>query len=653
MTGASRYDAIVIGAGHNGLIAGAYLARAGKKVVVLERRDVVGGAAVTEEIFPGYRFTEFSYVVSLLRPEIIRDLELPRHGLKILPLPSTVTPMDNGDYLAAWDDHDLTRRELYRHSPRDAEAADEYSRVMARAAKAIKPVIGLVPPDPSSLSWRDLRGLLKLGQYGASLSESEIYRIAKLVTQSSADLLDEWFEFDPLKGTKSASGIIGTFLGPRSPGTAYVLLHHYMGEIDGAFRAWGFAKNGTGGVSAAIANSARALGVEIRTGAAVEKVIVRGGRAIGVALANGDELHATVVMSAADPKRSFLQFVDAQHFPDEFTQAIRDFRVRGSSGKVNIALSELPQFTCLPGEGPLHRGAISISPSIDYIERAYDEAKYGQFSQRPYIDMIIPSMIDRDMAPPGHHVMSCFVQYAPYDIEGGWDDAKRDQLGEAVIATIEQYAPNIRECIVGMQVISPKDIERIAISSGVALYYTVTLYPEASSSENNVSEGNEGASTDRASFMSISSLANGKLPGWKRLGAEGWGYEDVLPFFRKLEDFEGGASAERGSGGPIPVRYCPDAVMRSEEFRNAAVELGYDGPHTLERAPGIHHALRRLLPAGFALQHLARGEFHGIQYALGRVQPAKLFLDCLVEDAVILEGRFPAHAADEANGFHM
>jgi len=468
---AGRYDAIIIGAGHNGLIAGAYLARAGKKVLVLERRDVVGGAAVTEEIFPGYRFTEFSYVVSLLRPEIIRDLELPKHGLKILPLPSTVTPLDNGDYLAGWDDHDLTRREIYRHSPRDAEAADEYSRVMARAAKAIKPVLGLVPPDPSSLSWRDLRGLLKLGRFGASLSEREIYRIAKLVTQSSADLLDEWFEFDPLKGTKSASGIIGTFLGPRSPGTAYVLLHHYMGEIDGAFRAWGFAKNGTGGVTAAIASSARALGVEIRTGAAVKQVVVRGGRAVGVALENGDEFEAKVVMSAADPKRTFLQFVDAQHLPGELVTAVQGFRVRGSSGKVNIALSELPQFTCLPGEGPLHRGAISISPSIDYIERAYDEAKYGQFSTNPYIDMVIPSVIDRDMAPPGHHVMSCFVQYAPYDIEGGWDDAKREAFGETVIRTIERYAPNIRRAIVGQQVITPKDIERIAGITGGNIFH--------------------------------------------------------------------------------------------------------------------------------------------------------------------------------------
>src|SRR5512134_845358 len=359
----NQYDAIIIGGGHNGLVAGAYLARAGKKVVVLERRHIAGGAAVTEEIFPGYKFTEFSYVVSLLRPEIIRDLELPRHGLKILPLPSTFTPTEHGDYLAAWDDHDLTRREIYRHSPKDAEAYDEYARLMARAAKAIKPIINLIPPDPSSLSPRDLLGLLKVGQYAAGLSEKELYMIARLATQSSADLLEEWFETDALKGTKAASGIIGTFLGPRSPGTAYVLLHHYMGEIDGAFRAWGFAKGGSGGVSGAIANAARSLGVEIRVEASVQQVKVKDGRAAGVVLENGDELHARVVLSAADPKRTFLGFVESKHFPDEFVTSIQNFRVRGSSGKVNIALSELPQFAALPykvgasHDSPLHRGA--------------------------------------------------------------------------------------------------------------------------------------------------------------------------------------------------------------------------------------------------------------------------------------------------------
>src|SRR4051812_24662375 len=294
---ANRYDAIIIGGGHNGLVTAAYLARAGRKVVVLERRHLVGGAAVSEEIFPGFKFSVFSYVVSLLRPEIIRDLELPAHGLQILPLESTVTPMENGDYLAGWADPDETREELKRHSKKDAEAAVLFSQLMHHMAMAVRPILGMVPPDPSSLSPKDLRGLLKLGKHFRVLGADKFHALHKLMTMSSADYLDEWYEFDTLKATKSASGIIGTMLGPRSPGSAYVLLHHYMGDIDGAFRAWGFQKGGTGAISESIASAARAAGAEIRTNAGVARVLVKNGRATGVALSNGDEIQATTVVS--------------------------------------------------------------------------------------------------------------------------------------------------------------------------------------------------------------------------------------------------------------------------------------------------------------------------------------------------------------------
>ncbi len=459
-TNSHQYDVIVIGGGHNGLVNAAYLARAGKKVLVLERRHVLGGAAVTEEIIPGFKFSVCSYVVSLLRPEIIRDLDLPRHGLEILPLDGTFTPMPNGDYLWRINDHGKTVRELRRHSRVDAEAYEEFGKAMLQMCRFVKPILSMVPPDPTTLNPKDLFKLLFLGRRFQDLSGEDKYNQVQLMTMSAIDFLDQWFETDVLKATMSASGIIGTFLGVRSPGTAYVLLHHYMGEIDGAFRAWGFARGGTGAISNAIADAAREAGVEIKTQSAIAQILVKDGKAVGVVTSSGDEYRAAIISSSVDPNLTFLKMLEPKDLSDDFRDEVKRYKYRGSSGKVNLALDALPNFTCLPGEGTHLRGAISISPSVDYMEGAYDDAKYGNYSRRPYIDVVIPSLTDPSLAPPGKHVMSCFVQYAPYKLkEGNWDE-KRDAFGDNVIDTIAEYAPNLKDIIVGRQVVTPLDLER-------------------------------------------------------------------------------------------------------------------------------------------------------------------------------------------------
>lgn len=456
-----KYDAIVIGGGHNGLITAAYLAKAGKKVLVLERRHLVGGAAVTEEIYPGFKYTVASYVVSLLRPEIVRELDLPSFGLEILPLESTLTPLPDGNYLARWADHAKTRLEIMRHSLADAEAYDQFGKLMYHMAVMSKPILGMVPPRLGTFSFSNLMQLKGLGTHFRKFGEKYFHHMQKLMTMSSADFLSEWFETECLKATMSASGIIGTFLGPRSPGTAYVLLHHYMGEIDGNFRAWGFHRGGMGGLSDSIANAARHLGAEIRTEAPVSEIIIKDGKATGVALENGEEIDAGIIASSLDPKLTFLKLINSQHLDSGFLEQIRNYKIRGSSGKVNLALGELPNFTCLPGEGPHLRGAISISPTVEYLERAYDDAKYGNFSRRPYMDVVIPSMIDPSMAPPGKHVMSIFVQYAPYDLKGRtWEEARED-FGNAVVDTLSEYAPNLKNAILHRQVLSPWDMEQM------------------------------------------------------------------------------------------------------------------------------------------------------------------------------------------------
>jgi phytoene dehydrogenase-like protein len=458
---AQPYDAVVVGGGHNGLVAGAYLARGGMRVLVVERRHLVGGAAVTEEVFPGFRFSVASYVVSLLRPEIIRDLDLPRHGLEILPFEGSFTPLD-GDYLWMTDDPGRTYHELRRFSVNDAEAYHEFGQLIVEIVRFIKPILSMAPPDPFGLDPRQWLPLSSLARQFRELPPHVQAAFIQLMTMSAADFLEQWFEHDAIVATMASWGIIGTFLGVRSPGTAYVMLHHYMGEVDGSFGAWGIPRGGTGAVSQAIASAARSLGVEIRTEAPVARIDVNGDRATGVTLESGEEIEARVVLSNADARVTYLGLLAKGSLPADFEDDVMRYKYRGSSGKVNLAVDGIPDFTCLPGPGEHLRGTIGFSPSVDELEQAYDDAKYGRFSRRPFIDMMIPTLVDPDLAPPGKHVISCFVQWAPYHLADGavWDDGMRDAFGEAVIDMIAESAPNIRDILLHRQVLTPVDLEQ-------------------------------------------------------------------------------------------------------------------------------------------------------------------------------------------------
>ena len=458
----TNYDAIIIGGGHNGLVCAAYLAKAGRNVLVLESRHVLGGAAVTEELYPGFKFSVCSYVVSLFRPHIIRELGLAQHGMELIPLECSFLPLPNGDSLCRWSDGHETRREIARFSQKDAETYPEFGMAMTKLSYFARDIIDSTAPDPASMNPAEIIKLLRLGKKFQALGPDLIHLNMQLMTMSAVDFLDQWFESPVLKAPMSVSGIIGTMLGVRSPGTAYVLLHHYMGDIDGAFRSWGFSKGGTGGVSLAVASAARSFGAEIRTEAPVERVLLQGGKAVGVVMKNGDEIRANTVISGVDPHRTFLRLVGESELDPEFTTRLKRYKMRGSSGKVNLAVDRLPQFSCR-ANGTRHlRGDIAICPSIDYIEKAYDQAKYGDFSERPYLNVVIPSVVDPSVAPPGKHIVSCFVQYAPYHIKEGpeyWPQ-RREAFGDAVVDTLDEYCPGLKESILFRQVLTPWDLEQ-------------------------------------------------------------------------------------------------------------------------------------------------------------------------------------------------
>ncbi|NJD29503.1 MAG: NAD(P)/FAD-dependent oxidoreductase [Chloroflexi bacterium] len=462
-----RYDAIVVGGGHNGLTNAAYLAKAGLKVLVLERRPLVGGAAITEELRPGFWFTTFSYALSLLRPDIIHELDLVKHGFMPILMPTTFCPMEDGDYMLLGQDHGENHKEIARHSKHDADAYDAFNHDVNRVLQAIKPLLDEAPPDIWSDDPAELVRLAAIGSRFRRLERKVLHDAVRLLTGSAADFLDDYFESDILKGYMASSAIIGTKVGPYSQGSGLVLLYHLLGEHDGEFGAWAFHKQGNGGFTKVLARAAEALGVEIKLEAPVERVITEGGRATGVALADGGEYHAPIVVSALDPRRTFLELVDPRELPTELVDAIRRFRFQGTSAKVNFALDGVPRYPALGDRTDQYRGFTNIGPSMEYLERAFDDAKYGWYSKRPYLDCAIQSTVDPDMAPPGKAVMSCFVQYAPYQLrESDWD-TERDNLGATVQRTLESFFPGFGDLVLQREVRTPLDIERtVGLSEG-------------------------------------------------------------------------------------------------------------------------------------------------------------------------------------------
>jgi len=459
----SQYDAIVIGAGHNGLVTACYLARAGLRVLVLERRHVVGGACVTEETFPGYKVSTAAYVNSLFHTPIVRDLNLAGYGYEVLARdPSSFTPFPDGRSLMLGPDAELSRREITKFSARDAERYPQYEAMLERVAAVVEPTLTMTPPDLLQPHAGDLRTLLSLTRSFRRLGD-RAGEAVEILTGAARPILDRWFESEELKGTLATDAVIGAMASPSMPGTAYVLFHHVMGEAGGKRGVWGYVRGGMGGLTQALAAAAGDLGADIRCDAEVERILVGGGRTVGVALTTGDEYQAPIVASNADARVTFLRLLDRGALPEAFVADVERISYASASLKINLALAELPSFKALPGTepGPQHRGTIHICPDQDYIERAFDDAKYGRPSEQPVLECTIPSVVDPTVAPPGRHLMSMFVQYAPYELrDGSWDD-QREAFADRCFDVLDEYAPNFKSSVLDRQVLTPLDLERV------------------------------------------------------------------------------------------------------------------------------------------------------------------------------------------------